>query len=76
MKDKIQKIIEDYGQLHEDNCELNHEGGSWDGCTCAVKNCADEIVEAVIEYLSHDIFRNEEQRNAGAKLYLEAYREK
>lgn len=44
MNEKIQKIYEDYGQLHEEGCEINDEGGSFDGCSCAVKTMAEEIV--------------------------------
>ena len=47
MNKKIQEIYEDYGQLHEENCELNFEGGSFDGCTCAVKSMVEEILKEV-----------------------------
>ena len=45
MKEKIQEIYEEYGQLHEEECELNDEDGSFDGCTCAVKVMVEEIVK-------------------------------
>ena len=64
----IKETYEEYGQLHEINCELNQEGGSFDGCTCAVKS----MVEEIIEYLSYDMkFDNEEQRKTAVKMYLE-----
>lgn len=47
MKETIQKIYEDYGQLHEEGCELNDEGGSFDGCTCAVKTMVEEIINEI-----------------------------
>ena len=47
MNKKIQEIYEDYGQLHEENCELNFEGGSFDGCTCSVKSMVEEILKEV-----------------------------
>ena len=31
--------------LHEEDCELNDEGGSFDGCTCAVKTMVEEIAK-------------------------------
>lgn len=49
MNDKIQKIYEDYGQLHEEGCELNDEGGSFDGCTCAVKTMVQELIQEVVK---------------------------
>ena len=44
----IQEIYEDYGQLHEEGCELNYEGGSFDGCTCAVKSMVEEIKRQIM----------------------------
>ena len=43
MKETIEKITDEYGQLHEDECELNDENGSFDGCTCAIKDMVEEI---------------------------------
>lgn len=43
----IQEIYEDYGQLHID-CELNDEGGSFDGCTCAVRKMVEDVVRQVM----------------------------
>lgn len=69
VKKDIENITDEYGQLHEENCELNSEGGSFDGCTCAMKSLSDELVTRLIEFLSHDIFDNEEQRKAGVEIY-------
>ena len=74
MKDKIKQIYEEYGQLHEEGCELNYEGGSFDGCTCDVKSMVEELAVLFTEYFSHDIkFENEEQRKAAVKMYLEHF---
>lgn len=71
-KEEIKKIYEEYGQIHEDTCELNSEYGSDDGCTCAVKSMIVEIVTKLTEYFSHDIqFHDEGQRKEAVKLYLE-----
>lgn len=71
-KDKLKKIYEEYGQLHEDGCEINDEGGSWDGCTCAVRTMVNEIVTEIIRYISYDLkCENEEQRKEVVRLYLE-----
>jgi len=65
----IREIYEEYGQLHEKHCALNDEGGSDDGCTCAVKS----MVEEILEYISHDMkFENEDQRKSAVKMYLES----
>ena len=69
IKEEIEEITDEYGQLHESECELNDESGSLDGCTCAMKNMQDEIVSRLIEFFSHDIFDNEKQRKAGVELY-------
>ena len=44
---KIVEIYEDYGLLHEKGCELNDEDGSFDGCTCAIKEMAQEIIHQI-----------------------------
>ena len=41
--DKVQKITDDYGQLHEEGCDLNSEDGSFDGCDCAMKSLSEEV---------------------------------
>lgn len=74
MDDKIKQIYEDYGQIHEDNCELHNENSSSDGCSCAVKSMVKEVAEVLTEYFSHDIkFKDEEQRKAAVKMYLENF---
>ena len=45
MNNEIEKITDEYGQLHELNCALNDEGGSFDGCDCAMKSLVKELVE-------------------------------
>ncbi len=70
--EEIKKIYEEYGQLHEEFCELNYENGSFDGCTCAVKTMVEDLVKHLTEYFSHDIkFENEEQRKEAVKMYIE-----
>lgn len=72
--EKIEKITDDYGQLHTDDCPLNYEDGSDNGCECAVKSMTKEIVETVIEYLSYDMnFKDEEQRKEAVKMYIENF---
>lgn len=71
--EEIEKITDEYGQLHETDCDLNSEDGSFDGCTCAMKSLSNEVVGRLIEYFSHDIFDNEEQRKAGVELYRERF---
>jgi antitoxin component HigA of HigAB toxin-antitoxin module len=39
----ITKITDEYGQLHEEECELNSEDGSYDGCTCAMKELGKDL---------------------------------
>ncbi len=74
MKENIEKITDEYGQLHEEDCELNQEDGSDDGCTCAVKNMTEDIVRAVVEYVSHDMKgETEEQRKCIVKMYMDAW---
>ncbi len=46
---EIQKIYEDYGQLHEEYCEINREDGSDDGCNCAVKTMVEECTKKATE---------------------------
>ena len=72
--EEIKNIYEDYGQLHEEFCELNYEGGSFDGCTCAVKRMVEELVKLLTEFFSHDMkFENEEQGKEAVKMYLEHF---
>ena len=74
MEEKIIEIYEEFGQIHEVGCELNLEGGSFDGCTCAVKPMVKEIVVLLTEFFSHDItFDGEEQRKSAVKMYLESF---
>jgi hypothetical protein len=71
MKEEIRKIIEDYGQLHQDDCDLQIEDGNGN-CTCAVKSMVDEIATMIVEFISHDMnCKDEEQRKAIVKAYLE-----
>ena len=72
LKEQIEKITEDYGQLHEEGCDLNDENGSDYGCTCAVKAMVSNVSEAIIEYLSHDICDNkiQGQREEIVKMYI------
>ena len=75
MKEKVKKITDEYGQLHY-KCSLNTEGGSDDGCDCAVKEMVKEVVACVVEYLSHDMkFKDEEQRKSAVKMYLDDFNE-
>lgn len=60
MENKITKIYEDYGQLHEEGCELNDEGGSFDGCTCAVKSMVQEIITALKEECEKRLVKGED----------------
>jgi len=72
LKEEIEAITDDYGQLHEDECDLHNEDGTEDGCTCAVKGMTREIVERMTEYFSHDItFKDEAQRKAAVEMYME-----
>ena len=41
--EELEKITDEYGQLHETNCDLNAEGGSYNGCNCAMKSLVKEI---------------------------------
>jgi len=68
MGNTINEIAGEYGQLHEEGCALNREGGSDDGCDCAVK----EMVKEIVECLSYDMeFKDEEQRKCAVKMYLD-----
>ncbi len=74
-KEKIEEITGEYGYLHQEDCDINNEGGSYEGCNCAMKNMIKEVVEFVVEFLSHDItFKNEEQRKSAVKMYLEDFK--
>ena len=71
LKEKVYAISDEYGQAHEDNCDLNLEGGSDDGCTCWINNMVDEITKMIVVYLSYDMdFKDEEQRKAAVEMYL------
>jgi hypothetical protein len=72
IQEDIEKITDDYGQLHEQNCSLNNEEGSDDGCDCAVKEMVKEVITRIITYLSYDMNLTEEQRKESVKMYLEA----
>ncbi len=72
LKERITDITDDYGSMHEYDCDLNREDGSDDGCECLVKSMVDEVVESVIEFLSHDMeFNDEEQRKVAVKMYID-----
>lgn len=72
IKEQIEEIYEDYGQIHERECDLNSE--DCDGCNCAIKSMVMEMVKSLTEYFSHDItFDSEEQRKAAVELYLSQF---
>jgi hypothetical protein len=74
LREKLTDILQDYGQIHEMECELNDEEGSFDGCTCSAKTMVNEIATAIIEHVSHDMdFKDEEQRKEAVKMMLGAY---
>jgi len=50
--EKIQKITDEYGQLHEEGCEINDEGGSFDGCDCAMKSLSEEVAQLLTQQLN------------------------
>ena len=71
----MEKITDEYGQLHEENCALNDEGGSFDGCDCAMNSLVKEMANVIIEHLSYDMsFKNEKQRKSAIKMYLEDFK--
>lgn len=45
-EDVLEKIAGDYGQLHEEQCDLNAEDGSVDGCDCAMSGLVSEVFAA------------------------------
>lgn len=68
-KDKILDLLADYGEIHQDRCDVHSEYG--DGCNCAVRDMVYKLVVELTEYFSHDMeFKNEEQRKAGVEMYL------
>lgn len=71
MNEEIDKITDEYGEVHGNKCALNNEGGSDDGCDCGVKPMVREVVSYIVNFLSHDMdYRSERQRKAGVKMYL------
>jgi len=74
IKEKIEEITDEYGALHEPDCDLNSENGSYDGCDCAMKGMIAEVARVFTEYFSHDItFKDEEQRKAAVEMYLQDF---
>jgi hypothetical protein len=83
---KTIKDLAEAGDLHDVECCVNYD----DSRSCDVgtlelgccdnmkffKNYSEQLVSAVFEYASHDIFDNEEQRVAGLKMYLDDFKEK
>lgn len=53
----VYEISDDYGQLHEENCELNDEGGSFDGCTCAMKSLMEEVRRFFESHIREEIYK-------------------
>lgn len=45
-EDQLNGISDEYGQLHEEQCDLNSEDGSDDGCTCAMSGLVSEVLAA------------------------------
>ena len=50
--EKVQKITDEYGQLHEEGCDLNSEDGSFDGCDCVMKALSEEVAELLTQQLT------------------------
>lgn len=81
---KTVKSLSEYGALHNSDCPVNSEDGGDVGepelgCCEHMKGLKDysvELVEKVFEYVSHDVFDNEEQRVAGLKMYVDGFKEK
>ncbi len=76
---KTIKELAEYGALHESDCCCNTEFGcdvgtaELDCCNHmkALKEYSLKLVGEVFEYVSHDIFDNEEQRKMGLKMYMD-----
>ena|SRR3990167_1706699 len=49
--EKVQKITDEYGQLHEEFCDLNNKDGSFDGCDCAMKFLSEEVAKLFTQQL-------------------------
>jgi hypothetical protein len=48
--------LEEYGELHNEDCDVNSEGGSFDGCHCPNMELIKHFIEAyVIEKMLADI---------------------
>ena len=58
--EEFEKITDEYGQLHEENCDLYTEDGSYDGCNCAMRNLVGELA-----VLSGTYAQSEYQRGKG-----------
>lgn len=48
IREEIEKITDDYGQLHKEECDLNSEGGSYEGCDCAMRGLVEQVVSFII----------------------------
>lgn len=46
---ELEKITDEYGQLHEEKCDLNNEDGSFDGCDCAMKSLVKEVSDYFLD---------------------------
>lgn len=58
LKERMEEVTDEYGQLHEQGkklCELNYEGGSIDGCSCAMAGLTDEVTLLAQQYAIEEL---------------------
>lgn len=78
------KEIAEMGEFHNEDCCVNFPEdnracdvgiGTLECCENmrALKSLAEKLVVSTIEYLSYDIFDNDEQRKAGVKMYVDNF---
>jgi len=70
--EEIKNEIAEWGQLHQEGCDLHSEQRYECGCSCGIKTLIENVIEKAVEFISHDLKTdNEEQRKEVIKLYLE-----
>lgn len=74
MKKEITNEIAEWGQLHQDFCDINNEERYECGCSCGIQTLVNNVIEKVVEFISHDMnCKDEKQRKGVVKGYLEHY---
>lgn len=82
LKKRLRAHVQEYGELHNDDCCTNFDdsracdGTEGDSCCknmVLINSIVDHAVKATTEHLSYDVIYDEEKRRKIVDMYMEDY---